>query len=101
MPKRKKKAQRKPVQAPDQKPKKPKRKYKRGQIKAWMRPPVADDSEDECNDRDEYEDKRWRELCLCEPRPDSMAECTCGCLVQYTTSAWKQHKAKHGLAPPG
>ena len=87
-----------PAPAPAEKPaKKKKRKYKRGQIKAWMRPPLADDSEDEGNDRDEKEEQRFRKLCLCEPRPDSMAECTCGCLVEYTRTAWKKHKAKYGL----
>ncbi len=77
------------------------RKYQRGKIRGWMRPPLSDGSADEGNALDEWEDERWRELCLCEPRPDSTAECTCGCLVQYTRSAWKKHKEKHGLAPPG
>ena len=88
MPKRKKKAQ-------------PKRKYAPGEIPPWVRKYLSDGSADEGNDLDDWEERRFRELCLCEPRPDSMAECTCGCLVVYTRSEWKKHKKKHGLAPPG
>jgi hypothetical protein len=77
----------------------PKRKYAPGEIDGWMRP--ADDSEDEGNDLDDWEEERFRQLCLCEPRPYSTAECTCGCLVDYTLRAWKKHKKKHGFAPPG
>ena len=85
-----------PLAAKEQKPKaKRKRKY------AWMRPPVADDSEDEGNELDDWEEERFRELCLCEPRPYSTAQCNCGCLVFYTRRAWRQHKKKHGIAPPG
>lgn len=80
---------------------KPKRKYAPGEIKGWMRPALADDSADEGNDLDDWEEERFRQLCLCEPRPDSTAQCTCGCLVDYTRSAWRKHKKKHGLAPPG
>ena len=60
-----------------------------------------DDSEDEGNDLDEWEEEHFRDICLCEPRPYSTAECQCGCLVYYTRREWTQHKKKHGLAPPG
>ena len=75
--------------------------YAPGQIAGWMRPAVEDDSEDEGNDLDEWEEKRFRELCLCWPAPESMAGCTCGCLVEYTRRGWRQQKKTHGLAPPG
>jgi hypothetical protein len=81
--------------------KKRKRKYKRGSIAGWMRPPLDDDSEDEGNDLDEWEEKHFRDICECEPRPYSTAECTCGCLVFYTRAEWRKHKRRHGLAPPG
>ncbi len=77
------------------------KKYKRGEIAGWMRPSLDDDSEDEGNDLDEWEEEHFRDICLCEPRPYSTAECQCGCLVYYTRREWTQHKKKHGLAPPG
>ena len=82
------------------KPKKPKRKYKSWEIKPWVRPSLADSSEDEGNDREEWQANRFLELCLCGPGTDE-ATCTCGCMVDYTRSEWRKHKAKHGLAPPG
>jgi hypothetical protein len=82
------------------KAKKPKRKYKSWEIKPWMRPALADSSEDEGNALQEWEDNRFLQLCLCGPGTDE-ATCTCGCMVGYTRSEWRKHKAKHGLAPPG
>ena len=79
---------------------KPKRKYAPGEIKPWVRPALADSSEDEGNALDEWQDRRFLELCLCGPGTDE-ATCTCGCMVDYTRSEWRKHKAKHGLTPPG
>jgi hypothetical protein len=100
-----KKAKRKYARGPIEKkaqpkPKKPKRKYKRGEIAEWVRLPLADSSADEGNDLEEWEAQRFLELCLCGPGTNE-ATCTCGCMVQYTRSSWRKHKAKHGLAPPG
>ncbi len=74
-----------------------KRKYAPDEIAEWMRPFLDDDSADEGNELDEWEEKQ---LCLCEPHPDSTTECTCGCLVDYTRREWKKHKKLHGLVPP-
>ena len=39
--------------------------YAPGQMAAWMRPGVEDDSDDEGDKLDEWEEKRFREVCLC------------------------------------
>ncbi len=82
------------------KPKTPKRKYTSDEIEPWVSPAVTDSSEGEGNALDEWQDRRFLELCLCGPGIDEVT-CTCGCMVDYTRSEWRKHKAKHGLAPPG